>query len=151
VAVLARESPRSRALPAYRRILVPLSSEGASKGAVVAACHLAAEHGATVTALVVIEVPAELPLDAHMLDEDASAKRLLIEAEVIGDLHGVSVERQAVRARAAGEAIVAAAASVELIVLRARKRERAPIFGKTTRFVLQHAPCRVLLSIPPDR
>jgi nucleotide-binding universal stress UspA family protein len=124
-------------------MLVPLAERG-STAAVVTACGLAAEHGATVRALAVIEVPAALPLDAHMLEEEAEARTMLAAAEAIGDRHGVRVERCVVRARQAGEAIVEAAqdSDAELVVL------RRP-FDKTARYVLKHARCRVLFCAGP--
>ena len=118
------------------------------------ACRLAAEHGGTVSALAVIEVPSALPLEAHMPEEEAEAMKTLTLAEAIGDQHGVRVERRVARARLAGEAIVGAAeeADSELIVLWAQRRlglgPRRPVFGKTVRYVLQHARRRVLVSTP---
>ncbi len=116
------------------------------------ACQLAAEHRASVTAFTVIEVPSELPLDAHMIDEEEEAKQLLAEAQAIGDVYGVSVAPRVVRARWAGAAIVEEASKVasEIIVLRAprtkRASRRAPIFGRTVDHVLKHAPCRVMVA-----
>lgn len=156
MAVAARKSLPSPARLAYRRLVVPLLDEIDWQRAVSVACRLADEHRATVSALVVIEVPSQLPLDAHMLEEEDDARRRLAEAEAIGDLHGVGVARRIVRGRAAGEAIVEEAEreQAELIVLRAPRRissrRHAPIFGRTARFVLQHAPCRVLVSATPS-
>lgn len=119
------------------------------------AAELAAEHGATISAVVVIELPPQLPLEAHMLEEEAQARRVLEEARAIGAARGVRVQAQTLRARRAGEAIVAEAARVgaDLVVLRAaRKRRlgrRARMFGKTVDHVLRHVPCRVLLAAPP--
>ena len=145
----------TRATVVYRRILVPLVEGGASEQAMAIACHLADEHGASVTAVTVIEVPVELPLDAHMTEEEARAKRTLGEASAIGDLYGVSVLARALRARAAGEAIVeeAARAGTEIIVLRAPRKPRSTravqVFGKTVDYVLKHAPCRVMVAASP--
>ena len=151
----AQPVPASRPAVEYRRILVPLAGGQASEQAVTIACGLAAEHGSSVTALSVIEVPPELPLDAHMLEEEAEAKRLLAEAKAIGDLYGVNVAARIVRARAAGAAIVDETdrARTEIIVLRAPRKQRlgkrAAIFGKTVDYVLKHAPCRVMVAAPP--
>lgn len=118
------------------------------------ACRLAADRGALVTALAAIEVPRELPLDAQMPDEEAEAGRVVAEARAIAELYGVSVTTRVVRTRAAGEAIVAAAASdgAEIVVLGAPRKQRssrrAPIFGKTAAMVLAHAPCRVMVAAP---
>ncbi len=62
-----------------------------------------------VSAIAVIEVPAALPLDAHMTEQEAEAGRTSPCAEAIGDGHGVRVARCTARARLAGEAIVDAA------------------------------------------
>ena len=119
------------------------------------ACGLAAEHGCSVTALTVIEVPPELPLDAHMLEEEVETKHLLADAKAIGDLYGVNVTARIARARAAGAAIVEETekAGTEIIVLRAPRKQRlgrrAAIFGKTVDYVLKHAPCRVMVAAPP--
>lgn len=136
----------------YRRILVPLVEAKESEQAVGLACRLAAEHGATVTAVVVIEVPVELPLDADMTEEEERAGRLLAEARAIGDLYGVRVLARVVRGRGAGPAIVdqARCDEAEVVVLGApRKRRASPharVFGKTVDFVLKHAPSRVMVA-----
>jgi basic amino acid/polyamine antiporter, APA family len=141
---LLRDEPRV----AYHRIVVPVVEE--SDEAVATACKLAAQSGASIVAVTVIEVPAELPLDAHMLDEEASARRILARARAIAELYGLDVETRLVRARAAGEAIVEEArlSSAEMIVLVAPRRSvsrQAPVFGRTARAVLEHATCRVVV------
>jgi nucleotide-binding universal stress UspA family protein len=147
-----RRAPRALA---YRRILLPLFAGGDSKGAAAIACRLAAEEGASVRAVAVVEVAPMLPLDAHMIEEEAQAKRLLLEAREIGDAHGVIVSTHIRRARAAAEEIVAEAtrARAEVIVLRAPRRKRgtrrAP-FAPTVDFVFKHAPCPVIVAAPRD-
>lgn len=147
--------PRRRRALSYRRILVPVVDREVSEQAVALACRLAAERGARVTAVSVIEVPVELPLDAHMTEEEAEAKKLLAEAAAIGDLHGVTVEQEILRGRAAGEAVVAEAAEAqtEIIVLSAPRKQRLSHrrfpFGNTVEYVLRHAPCRVMVAAAP--
>jgi nucleotide-binding universal stress UspA family protein len=139
----------------YRRILVPLVDAKESEQAMDIVCQLAAEHGAFVTALTVIEVPVELPLEAHMIEEETEAKRVLELAHAVADLYGVNASVRLVRGREAGEAIVEEArrAKAQIIVLRApRKRRisrRARLFGGTVGFVLKHAPCRVMIAAAP--
>ena len=147
--------PRApRPAPSYRRLLVPLSGPE-SERVVAIACELAAEHGASVTAIRVIEMPVELPLDAHMPEEEEEARRVLAETQGVGDLYGLTVSARVIRARSAGPAIVeeAVAARTEIIVLRAPRKTRAsrsaPIFGKTVNYVLTHAPCRVMVVAAP--
>jgi basic amino acid/polyamine antiporter, APA family len=137
---------------AYTRILVPVVAGEHGRLAFAVGCVLAAERHATVTALVVIEVPAELPLDAHMDAAEAYASRVLAAAQAAGERFGVTIVTRVVRARAAGEAIVAevAAADAEIVVIGAARKERssrhAPSFGDTVAYVLRHAPCRVVLA-----
>jgi nucleotide-binding universal stress UspA family protein len=131
----------------YRRIVVPLVADEESEAAMALAAELADEHGTSIFAVAAIELPPQLPLEAHMLEEEATAKRVLEEARSIAAARGVKVHTRVVRTREAGVAIVAAADEVaaDLIVLHAR---RAPRLGRTVRHVLNHAPCRVLLAAP---
>ena len=147
---------RARKTIAYRRILVPVADREISEQAMAIACRLAAERRTSVTAVSVIEVPVELPLDAHMLDEEEELKPVLAEATAIAELHGVGVEARTLRGRAAGEAIVEEAkrARSEIIVLSAPRKprvsSRAAVFGSTVNYVLTHAPCRVMVAAAPD-
>ena len=136
---------------AYRRIVVPIAGDDDSEAGVALAAQLAPEHGAVITAVFVIEVPAELPLDAHMLAEEAAARAALEKAHAIAASRGVRLTERIVRARARGEAIVAAAedAGADLVVMRAMPRERKRLFGHTADYVLRHAGCRVLVTAPP--
>lgn len=136
---------------AYRRIVVPIAGDDDSEAGVALAAQLAPEHGAAITAVFVIEVPAELPIDAHMLDEEAAARAALEKAHAIAASRGVRLRERIVRARSRGEAIVAAAAEADadLVVIRATHRERKLLFGQTADYVLRHADCRVLVTAPP--
>lgn len=146
-------APRGVAVE-YHRILVPLARRAGSEEAMAIACQLAADRRATVTATTIVEVPAELPLDAEMGAEDAEARGLLRHAAAIADLNGVKVQTHVLRGRAAGERIVeeALAAQSEIVVLAAPRRRRAapttPVFGRTVDYVLKHSPCRVLVTTP---
>jgi basic amino acid/polyamine antiporter, APA family len=148
-------APSTRPRVAYRHILVPLVDTEDSEQAVGIACQLAADHGAGVTAVSVIEVPVELPLDAHMTEDDEHAKHVLEHAQAIGDLYGVKVAPRVLRGRAAGEAIVEEAirTPTEIIVLHAPRKKRSrravQVFGKTVDYVMKHAPCRVMVAASP--
>jgi nucleotide-binding universal stress UspA family protein len=155
MAVRAVRSVRGPGL-AYRRIVVPLDAGVESETAMALAAELADDRGSTITAVVAIEVPPELPLEAHMLEEERDAKRTLEAARAIGAARGVNVRTQTLRARQAGEAVVAEAeaSGADLVVLRAPRRavdRRGRIFGKTVDHVLKHAPCRVMVAaLPPS-
>jgi nucleotide-binding universal stress UspA family protein len=136
---------------AYRRIVVPIAGDDDSEAGVALAAELAPEGGASITAVVVIEVAAELPLDAHMDEEEHVARVALEKAHAIAASRGVRLRERIVRARSRGEAIVAEAeaAHADLIVMRAAARNRKRLFGRTADYVLRHAACRVLVTAPP--
>jgi nucleotide-binding universal stress UspA family protein len=134
----------------YRSLLVPLADNAETDQALDVACRLAAEHRASITAVAVIEVPPLLPLTAHMLEEEAHAKRLLRRAENVGESYGINVVGRVVRGREAGEALAgeAAARHADVVVVGARRHRRKP-FGRTVETVLRLSPCRVLVIATP--
>jgi len=149
---------RPRVLRGYRRLLVPLVDDPESERAVELACRLAADNAATLVAVVVIEIPPQLPLDAHMLEEEASARGVLERAGATADGYGVRLSPRIVRAREPADAIVELARSehTEIVVLggssRSKTSSAAGNLGATARRVLETAPCRVLLVAPgPER
>ena len=157
----------------YGSILVPVFGGPLDDDIVATAGRLAAEEGeegeggAVIEALYVVEVPMSLPLDARIPDERiAKAKRVVARAKQVGEEYeGVVVATAMVRARSVGAAIVSEAKrrGVEAIVLAAeeptrmrgggrlggRSGPRDRSVGETTRYVLEKAPCRVILTAPP--
>jgi nucleotide-binding universal stress UspA family protein len=135
----------------YRRVLVLLDSRRESLDAFEIACRLAADDRAALTALVVVDVPTSLPLDAHMSREEDEARDLLERASATGDSYGVKVRPRIVRARGVGAEVLRSARAdrAELIVLGAPRRElgaprrRHP--QPTLVDVLTRAPCRVMV------
>jgi nucleotide-binding universal stress UspA family protein len=112
---------------------------------------LAAERGATVVVVNVIEVPLDRPLDAPLPDEEEEAERVLDDAQAFLESYGVRAVTRLVRARRAGPAIVEEAASrnAELVIVgapRQRMRTRGAVFGRTVDYVLKNAPMRVLVA-----
>jgi nucleotide-binding universal stress UspA family protein len=135
----------------YRSILVPVADNVETDTALDVACRLATEHGASITALAVVEVPPVLPLAAHMLPEEADAKLLLRRAQSVGESYGIRVHGRVARGRDAGSVIAAEATSrdVELVVIGAARSRRGP-FGGTVETVLKRSPCRVLVIAQPQ-
>jgi APA family basic amino acid/polyamine antiporter len=134
----------------YRSIVVPVVRSSESEEALVAAARLAAERRATVAIVHVLEMPMDVPLHADVPERARAAHELLDDARALVESFGVRAVTRLQRARSAGPAIVAdaVARNAELVVLGAPRRglgPRAPLFGKTTRHVLEHSPCRVLL------
>jgi basic amino acid/polyamine antiporter, APA family len=112
-------------------------------------------------------MPMSLPIDARVSDDKVEAgQRALARAKEVGEEYeGVEVATAMVRGRSAGAAIVyeARRRGVEAIVLAAeeptrirggallggRGRARDRFVGETTRYVIEKAPCRVILTAAP--
>ena len=157
----------------YGSILVPVFGNELDDDIVGTAGRLAAEEGdegeagAVIEALFVVEVPMSLPLDARVPDEQiARAKAAVRRAKAVGEEYeGVVVATAMVRARSVGAAIVSEAKrrGVEAIVLAAeaptrtrggallggRSGPRDRSVGEVTRYVVEKAPCRVILTAAP--
>ena len=141
----------------YRRLLVPLDDRPESFDALDIACRLAADDGASITALSVLEVPPLLPIDTHLEDAERAVRRLLERAGATGDSYGVKVATELVRARDAASAVVERAKSdhAEVIVIGAPRTtlQRSPKFAasESVREVIRRAPCRVMVISPRSR
>ena len=140
----------------YRRLLVPVVAGQPSDDALDVACSLAAERGARIVALNVLEVPLGRPLDDDLAEIEDAANDELDEAIAIGDSYGIRVLDRLVRARSAGPAIVEEAErrGSEIIVIGTPRKtltvtQRA-LFGRTVDYVLRHAPCRVMVTASRD-
>lgn len=138
----------------FRRIVVATTESRESQVALDAACRLADERGAVVTAVAAIEVPVELPLDCLMDAEEALARDLLERAAATIESFGVKSVLRLVRARQAGTAILdeVERQHAELLVVGVspRPRRRSTALGATVEHVVKAAPCRVML-ITGDR
>ena len=167
------EALREREDPEYGSILVPVFGETLDDDIIGTAGRLAAEHadesdgGAVLEALYVFEIPMSLPIDARVPEERVTmAKRVLARAKEVGEEYeGVEVATAMVRGRTTGQAIVSEARrrGVEAIVLGAeeptqvrggailggRGRVRDRFVGETTRYVVEKAPCKVIITAPP--
>ena len=140
----------------YRRIIVPVVPGRPSDDALDVACRLAAERGSRVTAMSVIEVPRELPIDAELPDEERRANEELDQAIAIGDTYGVPVVARLVRGRSASTEIVREAErrGAEIIVLGSPRKSltrRRGVFGSTVDRVMRKAPCRVMVTASRER
>jgi basic amino acid/polyamine antiporter, APA family len=162
---------------AFRNILVPVFGTKLDDDIVATAGRLAAaeqeeskgEEGETRLHLVyAIEVPLALPLDAELPPEvEEEARRALKRAGDVGEEYeDVKVEGEIVRARDVGAGIVEAARrrDAEAIVIGGEPptkiRGGATLggigaakpaeIGAATEYVLKKAPCRVLLTAPPE-
>ena len=137
----------------YDQLLVPIVGSRVSDEMMVLACQLATGKQSSIDGLYVIEVPLNLPLDARLVNERQRADKVLGAAALIADQFRVKFTPHVVTARAAGKAIVEEAEQrrSEVIILGlARKRRIAGgVFGRTVDYVLEHAPCEVILNLVP--
>ncbi len=141
----------------YRRLLVPVIAGQPSDDALDVACSLAAERGARIVALNVLEVPLGTPLEDDLHELEDAANDELDEAIAIGDSYGIRVLDRLVRARSAGPAIVdeAERRGSEIIVIgtprKSLTRSQKAVFGRTVDYVLRNAPCRVMVTASGEK
>jgi basic amino acid/polyamine antiporter, APA family len=164
-----REAPEVE----YGSILVPIFGERLDDDIVGTAGRLAAEQaeegegGAMLEAVWVFQIPMSLPIDARVPEERVEhARRALARAKDVGEEYeDVEVATAMVRGRTVGAAIVAEAKrrGVEAIVLAAEAPTRIRgggmlggraigsdrFAGDFTRYVIEKAPCKVILTAPP--
>jgi APA family basic amino acid/polyamine antiporter len=137
----------------YDQILVPIVGSRITDEMVVLACQLATEKNSSIDALYVIEVPMNLPLDAPLMDERARADEVLQGAVTLASQFKIKMTPIVITARSAGRAIVQQATErrSEVIILGVMKKRRFTerAFGSTTDYVIEHAPCEVLVNIVP--
>jgi basic amino acid/polyamine antiporter, APA family len=138
----------------YRHILVPVKLGPIGDEVLATAIRLAEELGAKITALHVIPVPLDKPLEAELFDEEERAESSLAEAKLLASEHGVEVEGVIVRARAIGPAVVdeAEQRDVDLIIMGSspRWRRQSRFFSPTVDYVLRKAPCEVMVIVYPQ-
>lgn len=170
---LRQDTSELKRVGSYGSILVPVFGGVLDDDIIGTAGRLAMEEsgdegGSVIEALHVIEVPMTQPIDAPVPAERLrEARRILARAKEVGEEYrGVEVATATVRARATGEAIVREAVrrGVEAIVLAAERPTRIrsgvllgglvgakmDFVGKVTEYVTRKAPCRVVLTAPPE-
>jgi basic amino acid/polyamine antiporter, APA family len=160
----------------FSNILVPVFGTRFDDDIVSTAGRLAAAEGSArkrgadprLDVVYVIEVPLTLPLDAKLPRErEEQARRALERAREVGEEYeDVEVTTEVLRARKVGAGILEAArrSNAEAIViggeLPTKIRGGATIggigaakpaeIGAATEYVLKKAPCKVLLTAPPE-
>ncbi len=160
----------------YGRILVPVFGTELDDDIVATAGRLAAADedrgdetpGAHLDVVYVVDVPLTLPLDANLSsDREEEARRALERArEVAEEYESVEVHTDLTRARSIGAGIVdmARQTGAQVIVMGGEPptkirggavlggigAARPAEVGAATEYVLKKAPCRVLLTAPPE-
>jgi APA family basic amino acid/polyamine antiporter len=132
----------------YRSALVPIFGTDVSAKTMRSAARLVGE-GATVDAVYVLQVPAQLSLDAGMAEEEALGRSVLESARLQGRQSGLKVHTSLIRTRNPGAALVdeARARESDLIYLgtvHAPPSQRA--LGPTAAYLLAERPCRIVVE-----
>ena len=139
------------------KVMVAVRDPGSVESLVILACQLAHGMDADVTALHVVEVPPVTPLEAQDEVLDHPGKELLAQAKRVAEGFSMRLSTDLLRAREVGEAIVGEAKEqgVELLVIGHHKPHThmlsETLLGCTARYVAHHAPCRIIVQIPPPQ
>jgi APA family basic amino acid/polyamine antiporter len=146
------ERPAGFAEVAYRSALVPILGTNVDTQAMARAAKLVGPDAA-VEAVYVLKVPGHLPLgNGGMEEQEREARRVLEVARLQAKVAGCRVRCRLIRTRNPGRAIVEEAEErrSDLIYI---STEHAPseekLLGPTTRYVLAHRPCRVVVEHDP--
>ena len=129
-------------------ILVPLAGTAIDPDVIEYAVALGRSHKAKITAVHVIEVKWNMPLDAVLDTELEHGEEILALAEKVAQKLGAQITTEVLQAREAAAAIVDTAVEqgCQLILLGMpyRKRLGRVYVGRTVEDVYVKAPCAVL-------
>jgi nucleotide-binding universal stress UspA family protein len=132
-----------------KEILVPVDGSRASLEALTLACLLAKRNKGRVYAVYVVEVARTLPLDADLSPEARQGEDVLTRAEQVADSLDFEVTGELLQARDAGHAIVDEAIERDVDAVLLGMEYKRPLgefqMGRTSQYVLRHAPCQVVL------
>jgi len=137
------------------KVMVALRDVESIGSLVSLACQLSAGMDAELVALHVVEVPPATPIGADDEVLDHRGKEILAQAQQVAKGFSRPLDTLLVRARVAGEAVVGEAKDqgAELLVMGHHKPHPHPVgeilLGSTVQYVLHHAPCRVIVQVPP--
>ena len=130
-------------------VLVAVGGENSDEDAVNLACELLHPQKGQLYILYVIEVERGLPLDAEVATGTVKGEEVLKRFQLVADAHKFETTAELLQSRRAGLAVVQEAVDkrVDAIVLGVPYREiyGSPSLGDTAPYVLNNAPCRVIL------
>jgi len=114
------------------------------------ACRLGSRN-ASLRLIHIIELPDPTPLDADVPDLDATAEAILRAAKRVASRAGMKVITLVLRARSASSALLDEMKGKDLAVIghHHHKALVEVLLGSTARHLAIHAPCHLLIDIPP--
>ena len=142
-------SPSRNADTGLSSALVPVGAEASDGDAVRLACELLSPRRGRLYIVHAIEVGMGLPVDAEIAPATAKGEQVLKEMEEVAKPYKCITQAELLQSRRAGAAVVQEAVDkqVDAIVLGMPYREQYGSFalGETVPYVLENAPCRVIL------
>jgi nucleotide-binding universal stress UspA family protein len=139
------------------KVMVALRDPESVESLMTLAIHLSNSMDAELVALHVVEVPLATPIEAEDEILDHPGKEILAAATRVADRFSTKLSTELLRAREAGEAIVGEAKDqgAELLIVGHRGSHSSALgellLGSTAQYVAHHAPCRVIIQIPPPK
>jgi nucleotide-binding universal stress UspA family protein len=148
--VLSRPHPGDAIPDKIKKILVPVEGAPTDEESLNLACLLAKRDRAEVLVLYVIEMRRNLPIDADPGPELERGELVLEKLQKLAAQLKYPVQQDLLQAREAGSAIVGEAVErgIDAIVMGVPFHQKFGEFCVESRalYVLNHAPCRVLLT-----
>jgi APA family basic amino acid/polyamine antiporter len=135
----------------YDSILVVFEDDSYYPEDVATAIKLAARRRRGIHVFVTITVPANVPLDADLPEQEVRARRTIGAARALGGRR-VTGHWEKVRRGEAGRRIVAEAREIRaraIVMSPPPRRTGSSVFGRTLEHVLSERPCRVIIEAPP--
>jgi len=135
-----------------KRILVGLKTQEHAVELTDIACRLGVDN-ANLLLVHIIELPDPTPLDAEVPDLDALAKKIIATAKRVASHSEMKVSSLVLRAHDAGHALLEEMRDkkVELAVIGYHHREMLAevLLGTTAQHLSKHAPCHLVIDVPP--
>jgi nucleotide-binding universal stress UspA family protein len=133
----------------FSKIVVPVTGTTADDEVIKLACQLAKKNKAKVWTVYVLTVKRTLPLDVEIKPDVQKAEEVLDHIATVAEDEGYEVETDLLQAREAGPTIVdeAREREADLILMGVVYKRIFGQFslGSVVPYVLQNAPCEVIL------
>jgi APA family basic amino acid/polyamine antiporter len=137
----------------YESVLVAFEDGRYSREAVATAAKLAAKRRRGIHVLVTISVPASVPIDAELPEEEQKAQAAIDSAKVLVGRR-LTGHWEKVRPGGAGRRIVEEAKEIQaraLVMSLTGQRRSGTTLGRTIDTVLEERPCRVIIEAVPAK
>jgi nucleotide-binding universal stress UspA family protein len=141
----------------FNKILVPVTGNPVDDETMRLACQLAKKSKGKIWVVYVITVKRSLPLDAEIRSETTKAEAILDHIATVAEEADYEAETDLLQAREVGPTIIdeAVEREVDLIIMGLSYKRRFGQFslGSVLPYVLQNAPCQVILyhQYTPDK